>query len=95
MEEVALVHVDVDGVVLLQGLVVDVVLYGRDVVVHEQLRPVNVPGEAAYAVVHGDYVGIEAADEVVQGIKRRNFAAGRHVHVHAEGGEALSGWYSG
>src|SRR3546814_1996746 len=60
-----------------------------DLVVDVVLLALDVAGEAAHAVVGDDDVRLEALDQVVQGLQRRDHAAGSHVDVGAEGRDAL------
>ena len=56
--------------------------------VYEELFAVEVSGEASYAVVHSDDVGVKAADEVIESRERSDLSAGCNVDVHAECGNA-------
>ncbi len=63
-------------------------LDGMDIVVNEDLLPLDVPGEAAHPVVQEDHFRIEGLDQVVQGCQGRNLPAGGDVDVDSEGGNA-------
>ncbi len=91
VEQVGLIHVDIYRVVALQRGPGDVVLYGRDVMVDKQLLSVHVARKAAHPVIHGDDVRVKAAYQKIQRIERRDDAAGGHVDIHAEGGDARLG----
>ena len=88
VEQIGLVHVNVVCVVPLERFRVDKVLNGRHMVIHEQLFSLDIAGKAAYAVVHGDDIRIERADEVIERRQRRDLTAGGNVDIHAEGGKA-------
>ena len=89
VEQVFLVHVDVDHLVARLDRLGHEVLDRIDLVVDVVLGALHVAGEAAHAVVHDHDVGLEAFDQVVQGLQRRNDATGGHVDVGAEGGDAV------
>ena len=88
VEQIGLVHVNVVCVVPLERFRVDKVLNGRHMVIHEQLFALDIAGKAAHAVVHGDDIRIERADEVIERRQRRDLTAGGNVNIHAEGGKA-------
>ena len=89
VEQVLLVHVDVHHLVALLDRLGQEVLDRVDLVVDVVLLALHVAGEAAHAVVHHHDVGLEGLDQVVQGLQRRDDAAGGHVDVGAEGGDAV------
>ena len=88
VEQVGLIHVDVVGIVAVERRGVDKVLNGRHIVVHKQLFALNIARKAAHAVVHGDDIRIERADQVIERRQRRDLTAGGNVNIHAEGGKA-------
>ena len=88
VKEVGIIDVDVHRIIPAQGGRVDVILDGGDRVIQKQLLTVDVAGETAHPVVHGDNIGIEGADEVIQSRKRGDGAAGGNVDVHPKGGKA-------
>src|SRR5690606_33166946 len=89
VEDVLLVHVDVDHLVARTDVLGHVVLDRVDLVVDVVLLALDVAGEATHAVVHHHDVRLEALDQVVQRLQRRDHAAGGHVDVCTEGGDAV------
>src|SRR5690606_15236014 len=89
VEQVFLVHVDVDHLVPTLDRLGQEVLDRVDLVVDVVLLALHVAGEAADAVVHHHDVRLEALDQVVQGLQRRDHATRGHVDVGAEGGDAV------
>src|SRR5690606_23281463 len=89
VEDVLLVDVDVQHLVARADVLGQVVLDRVDLVVDVVLAALDVAGEAAHAVVHDHDVGLEALDQVVQGLQRRDHAAGGDVDVGAEGRDAV------
>ena len=88
MKEVLLGDIDVDPIVPLLDIFSDELLDGMDIVVNEELLPLDVPGEAAHPVVQEDHFRVEGLDQVVQGFQGRNLPAGGDVDVDSEGGNA-------
>ncbi|MPN06898.1 hypothetical protein SDC9_154155 [bioreactor metagenome] len=76
MEHVGLVYIDVDGIVASKCFIVNIVLNGSDFMVDEQLLPGQVTGKPANPIIHGDDIGIETADQIIQGGQRSDFSAG-------------------
>ena len=88
MKEIGAVYIDINRVIAANGCRVDVILNGCDSVIHEQLVTVQVAGKAAHTVVHGDDVGIERTDEIIERRQRRNLPAGCNINIHTEGCKA-------
>ena len=88
VKEVLLGDIDVDLIVPLLDIFSDELLDGMDIVVNEELLPLNVPSEAAHPVVQEDDFRVEGLDQVVQGCQGRNLPAGGDVDVDSEGGNA-------
>ena len=91
MEQIFLIHVDVNHLVGVLGIFGQVVLDRVDVVVDVVLGAIHVAGKAAYTIVHRDHIGVEAVDQVVQYFQRRDQTAGRHVDIRTEGADAFVG----
>ena len=56
--------------------------------IQKQFVSVDIAGESPNAVIHGDDVRVKRADEVIEGGKRCDCAAGCDVNVHTEGCKA-------
>ena len=59
--------------------------------IDEQLLAVHIARKAADTVIEGDDVRIEAVQEIIQGIERRNAATRRDVDISPESHDALLG----
>ena len=88
MKEILLGDIDVDPIVTFLDIFSDELLDGMDIVVNEELLPLDVPGEAAHPVVQEDHFRVERLDQIVQGCQGRNLPAGGDVDVDSEGGNA-------
>lgn len=91
VKNIGLINIDIDSVVSGKGRLVDIILNGRNIVVDEELFAQHITGETADAVVDGDDIGIEAGDQIIQGIKRRDSTAGGYVYIHTESGDRVVG----
>ena len=89
MENILLIDVDIDHIIAMPRRRGNIILNGIDAMIDEQLLAVHIPRKAADAIVEGDDVGIEAVQEVIEGIERRNTAAGRHVDIGPKGHDSL------
>ncbi len=89
VEDVLLIDIHVEHLVARLDVLGQEILDRIDLVVDVVLLALHVAGEAAHAVVHDDDVGLEAFDQVVQRLQRRDHAAGGHVDVRAEGRDAV------
>ena len=67
----------------------EVILNRIDAMIDKQLLAVHIPRKAANAVVESDDVRIEAVQEVIERIERRNAAARRHVDIGPKGHDTL------
>ena len=85
MEQIRLVHIDIDHIVAPQRFLGDIILNRADLTIHKQLFSVHIPREPTHPVVHRDDVRIKRTDQVIECRKRRDLPAGRHVDIHPEG----------
>ena len=88
MEQICLVHIDIDHIVAPQRFLGDIILNRADLTIHKQLFSVHIPREPTHPVVHRDDVRIKRTDQVIECRKRRDLPAGRHVDIHPEGSNA-------
>jgi hypothetical protein len=91
VKNIGLINIDIDSVVSGKGRLVDIILNGSYIVVDEEFFAQHITGETADAVVDGDDIGIEAGDQIIQGIQRRYGTAGRNIDIHAESGDRVIG----
>ena len=89
MEDIGLIHIHIHRIVMLQGGRINVILNGGNIVVDEKLLAAHIPGKAPNPVVNGDDIRVKAADQVIEGVQRRNGAAGGHVDIHPEGRDCI------
>ena len=65
MENVVLVHIDINHLVLLTGITREKILYRVNTVIDEMFLAAHIPGEAAYAVVKDNNIRLKTMDQVV------------------------------
>ena len=78
MKNILLVDVDIDHIIAMPRRRRNIILNRIDAMIDKQLLAVHIPRKAANAVVESDDVRIEAVQEVIERIERRNAAARRH-----------------
>src|SRR5664279_858607 len=69
MENVGLVHIDVNRVIFLKRLVIYIILNRCHIVVDEQFFTVHITRKAAHTIIDGHNIGIKTTDKVVERIK--------------------------
>ena len=84
MEDISLIDVYINGIIAFESFFFYVVLNGSDFVVDKEFFAVSISCEAPYTIVYCDDVGIEAVNEKVKGIQRRDSSAGGNVNINTE-----------
>ncbi|MPN45727.1 hypothetical protein SDC9_193297 [bioreactor metagenome] len=72
------------GIIGIQGLGINEVLNGPDIMVDEELLSLFRPRKSANPIVDGDDVGVKTSDEIIQRLQRRYSSAGGNLDVHPE-----------
>ncbi|MNN54208.1 hypothetical protein D3C81_1690080 [compost metagenome] len=70
MEDVFLVDVHIHHVIQRLHVLGHKVLNRIDLMIDKMLHAVDITGETAHAIVHGDNIGFQLMDEIVQRIQR-------------------------
>ena len=89
MKNILLIDVDIDHIIAMPRRRRNIILNRIDAMIDKQLLAVHIPRKAANAVVESDDVRIEAVQEVIERIERRNAAARRHVDIGPKGHDTL------
>ncbi|MNN38706.1 hypothetical protein D3C81_1527140 [compost metagenome] len=66
MEDVLLIYIDIDHVIQPFIFIGNVVLYGADIMIYEQLASVNITSEAANPVIHRHHIWFKRMNKEVK-----------------------------
>ena len=89
MEDIFLIHIHVDHLISVLGIFRQEVLDRIDIVINVVLGAIQITSHSTHPVIHGDNIGIEAVDQVVQRTQRGDHPTGRHVHIYSKSGDTI------